>query len=184
MPFSHFGKIVDRPFSRGTLDMGNIFGNTHFSIKKCAWSCFWALVSILFLTQMILSKVYYLISYGKTNPYIKTKIWAKDTQYLLNIFFVTFNLPFWPYNSFWNGLDLVSSKFRPKSSVSLNYNKHMMPIKCQNLNSKTHIYFYQQLCFGCFLAFYSIFSVLARVFGGQHFWKGEVSCKEGESKYF
>ena len=123
------------------------------------------------LTQIISSKLYYLISYGKTNPYIKTKIWAKDTQYLLNIFFVTFNLPFWPYNSFWNGLDLVSSKFRPKSSVSLNYNKHMMPIKCQNLNSKTHIYFYQQLCFGCFLAFYSIFSVLARVFWGQHFWE-------------
>jgi len=129
--------------------MGTILGNTQFFIKKCALSFFGHfslfIDSNINLTQIILSKLYCLISYGKTNLYIKTKIWAKDTQYLLK--------KFSPYKSFWNGLDLVSSKFCPKSSVSLNYNKHMMPIKCQNFNKKTHIYFYQQLCFTSFHSF-------------------------------
>ena len=72
--------------------MGTILGNTHFSIKKCALSFFGHFYlfigSNISLNQIISSKLYYLISYGKTNSYIKTRIRAKDTQYLLKFFFL------------------------------------------------------------------------------------------------
>ena len=53
--------------------MGTILGNTQFSIKKCALSFFGGHFSLFIgsnisLTQIISSKLYYLISYGKTNP--------------------------------------------------------------------------------------------------------------------